>query len=68
MDFPALIEQLKAQKAALDRAIAVLEGYQGDKVIAPEHLPSRGRKSMSPEERLQVSQRMRRYWANKAKS
>jgi hypothetical protein len=69
MNLPILIKRLKAQKAIIERAIAILEQYEGDNGIASKSLPSRrGRKSMRPEERQQVSERMKRYWANRLDS
>ena len=59
------IRQLYKDKERLDKVIASLEGLQGGKmagssVTAPGR---RGRKSMSPAERLEVSNRMKLHWA-----
>jgi hypothetical protein len=65
MDVYEAIRDLRKERDRLDATIAVLEarakwerGQNGGKGKG-----RRGRKTMSPEERLQVSERMRRYWA-----
>jgi hypothetical protein len=64
MDIAKLILELRAQKERIDRAIADLESLSDSTV---EGATGRGRKWMSPEERLQVSERMKRYWERKHK-
>ncbi len=49
---------LKTERDHVDEAIAALEILQNARVHR------RGRKSMPPGEREQVSLRMKRYWAN----
>lgn len=61
MNYTALIEQLKAEHARVVAAIAALE-------LITEPRKGRGRKSMPPAERLEVSARMKRYWASQRKS
>lgn len=58
-----MIEDLRGQKERLDRAIASMEKLQaaGDVPVRKR----RGRKSMSPEERREVSARMRKYWTTR---
>jgi hypothetical protein len=52
----------------LDRIIRELESLEGGTVLALIHpAKRRGRKSMSTEERREVSQRMRKYWASRRK-
>jgi hypothetical protein len=66
MDLEETIRQLQVQKRQFDIAIANLEQLQGKdgggNVVMPDR---RGRKSMGPEERRQVSDRIRRYWATR---
>jgi len=64
MDLRANIQSLKAQLERVDRNIAKLEGFRGK---GAETAPRRkgGRKSMGQEERWQVAERMRRYWAQR---
>ena len=59
MDFNKAIRELYEQKKSLDRAIARLES----RLAAMPKRSTRGRKSMSAEERLKVSARMTAYWA-----
>jgi hypothetical protein len=65
MDLQETIRQLQVQKRQMDVAIANLEDLQGaygGNVVMPNR---RGRKSMGPEERQRVSDRIRRYWATR---
>jgi len=65
LDYIAIIKALRAQAEQIDRAIAHLEALNSpDGATAPKR---RGRKSMSPEEAQQVSERMKRYWAERRK-
>ena len=59
------IRQLYKEKEKLDKVIASLEGLQGAKLASSSVTARgrRGRKSMSPAERLEVSNRMKRHWA-----
>ena len=65
MDLYKAIQDLYAEKEKLERVIASLEELQRTSGSLPE-LPKptkrRGRKSMSSEERLEVSERMKKYW------
>ena len=64
MDLRANIQSLKAQLERVDRSIAKLEGLRGKgDGTAPRR--KGGRKSMGREERRQVAERMRRYWAQR---
>jgi hypothetical protein len=66
MDLSKMIAELLEQKQELDQAIAALEELAGGKVNQPGLSRSRrGRKSMSAEEREQVSERMKKYWAKR---
>jgi len=68
MDITKVLERLKSEKAAIERAIAEIEailkspGPTPQSVRAPER---RGRKSMGDQERVEVSTRMKAYWAKK---
>ena len=69
MDLLQTITELRAERNRLDKAIAQLEtlAASGNR-DAPTRRSKRGRKSMGPAERLAVSERMRRYWANRRKA
>jgi hypothetical protein len=63
-----MIQELMAEKRRLDQVIAFLEAL--DQPLVGEQQPKpakalRGRKWMSPAERQEVSERMRRYWATR---
>jgi hypothetical protein len=64
-----LITSLKTERDKVERAIASLEELldTGAEVAAVAGLPrrSRGRHSMGLEERKQVSERMKKYWASR---
>jgi len=66
MDLYRALQDLYAEKEKLERAIESLEQLQRAKRVSsdvPAPNKRRGRKSMSPEEREEVSERMKRYWA-----
>jgi hypothetical protein len=65
VDYAAIIKALRAQMQQIDRAIANLEALNSPNGAEPAK--RRGRKSMSPEEAQQVSERMKRYWAGRRK-
>ncbi|HWQ53633.1 MAG TPA: hypothetical protein VN442_08110 [Bryobacteraceae bacterium] len=72
MDLYKAIRQLYEERERLDRVIASLEELQKaptvDAAGSPEPaVKRRGRKTMSAEERREVSERMRQYWANRRK-
>lgn len=64
MDLARIIQDLLEDKAKIERVITALEDLQRNAVVIPELPKSRrkGRKPMPPEERLEVSARMKRYW------
>ena len=66
MDVREALEQLYAERKRLESVIASLElllrNSEGD---SPAVRSRRGRKSMSAEERQEVSERMKKYWANR---
>jgi hypothetical protein len=63
MDLYGVIRALYAEKDKLDRTIAALEELPNPS--AGGSARRRGRKSMSAEERREVSERMKKYWANR---
>lgn len=70
MDLYKALQDLYAEKEKLERAIASLEELQrmgGGLPGLPQAGKRRGRKSMSAEERVEVSRRMRKYWAARRK-
>jgi hypothetical protein len=69
MDLYKAIQDLYAEKEKLERVIASLEELQR---TAADGVPSpakpgrrRGRKSMSSSERIEVSERMKKYWEDR---
>ena len=67
MDLDKAIRALYEEKRRLDALIASLEETARHGDLTP-HRPAqkrRGRKGMSPEERLIVSERMKKYWADR---
>ncbi len=70
MDLHKAIHDLYAEKEKLERVIASLEELQrtaGSLSELPQTGGRRGRKSMSPKERQEVSERMKKYWASRRK-
>ena len=68
MDVHKLIAELNAELEALNRVIGCLEQLpRGNPGIVATRM-HRGRKSMNAEERLEVSERMRKYWANRRRN
>jgi hypothetical protein len=70
MDLYKAIQDLYAEKEKLERVIASLEELQraAGSVPAPTRGGRRrGRKSMGTKERQEVSERMKKYWANRRK-
>jgi hypothetical protein len=65
MDLRKTIAQLYEEKMRLDKVIAALEQLDEVPFPMPTISHRRGRKFMSPQERRQVSERMRRYWAER---
>src|ERR1035438_10228761 len=68
MDLYKAIQELYAEKEKLERVIASLEELQRNAGALPEPpkpVKRRGRKSMNNEERQEVSERMRKYWASR---
>ena len=67
MDLYRAIRELYTEKERLDRVIASLEELvtSGQPLAGEPEPKRRGRKGMGTEERKQVAERMRRYWAAK---
>ena len=69
MDLLKAIRDLYAEKEKLEKVIASLEELQraAESRPATPEKKRRGRKGMDEEERRIVSERMKRYWANRRK-
>ena len=65
MDLSKTIADLYEERSRLDRVIAALEQLGENPVPISINASRRGRKFMSPQERNEVSERMRRYWAGR---
>ncbi len=67
MDLYKAIRSLYEEKKRLDRLIQSLEKIQARAVTTQLEKPRsrRGRRGMSSDERQQVSERMKRYWAGR---
>jgi hypothetical protein len=69
MDLYKAIQDLYAEKEKLERVIASLEDLQraagGGIPPSPGSGKRRGRKSMGQDERQEVSERMKKYWARR---
>ena len=67
MDVFEAIRGLREERERLDAMISLLEARLKfeRKAKGGKSKGRRGRKTMSMEERLQVSERMRRYWATR---
>ena len=70
MDLRKTIQDLIAEKEKLERVIASLEELQRAAAVnplVPGRDKRRGRKSMGAQERQEVSERMKKYWAGRRK-
>jgi hypothetical protein len=68
VDLAAAIQSLRAELMRVDQTIAALEGLrqvEGASAAEVKTPVKRGRKVMNPEERREVGERMRRYWAQR---
>ncbi len=65
MDLYKTIRTLHEERERLDRLITSLEQLQADGPAEIRTRHRRGRKGMGAEERRQVSERMRKYWAGR---
>lgn len=71
MDLYKAIQNLYAEKEKLEQVIASLEELQrsaGTMPALPHATKRRGRKSMSSQERKEVSDRMKKYWESRRAS
>lgn len=67
MDVDKLIAELNAEIERIKATVACLEQLRGSSSVATNG-SRRGRKSMGAEERRDVSERMRKYWANRRRA
>jgi hypothetical protein len=66
MDLQETIRQLKMERDRVKSAIAALEEFLASGHSDAADLPKRrGRKQMPPQERKEVSERMKKYWADR---
>jgi hypothetical protein len=71
MELDKMLEFLYSEKEKLERVIAAMEDLHRSGSAMPEVLrvkSRRGRKSMGAEERQDVSERMKKYWAGRRAS
>lgn len=64
-DLNEILHGLYQERDKIESAIQALEQLQSRPLRAVPCGSHRGRKGMSSEERLEVSQRMRNYWAGR---
>ena len=64
-DVHGMITALYAERERIDRAIGRLETRA--QALVPRNPQNRGRKTMPPQERLEVSRRITAYWAARRK-
>lgn len=65
MDFSRTIELLRREKEKLERAIALLEELQTAVPETTRQKPRMGRRFIGDDERREISERMRKYWAER---
>lgn len=66
MNLTEIIRTLYVEKEKVENSIAALEALESAHANGDQHpVGRRGRKSMGAEERQQVSERMKRYWASR---
>ena len=66
MDYGKLVQDLHLELARITNIIGKLETLRESHGTSESLARAkRGRKSMGPEERVQVSERMKRYWAGR---
>ncbi|HLK48705.1 MAG TPA: hypothetical protein VKT49_11255 [Bryobacteraceae bacterium] len=64
MDLTEIIRTLYVEKAKVENSIAALEALESNSADGLRTARRRGRKSMGTQERQQVSERMKKYWAS----
>ena len=69
MDLDKVIAKLQGERAKLDEIIASLEQLKRSGADVPKEVVKkrRGRKFMDEQDRKEVSERMKRYWAARRK-
>ena len=69
IDLRKVLKDLYIQRERLEHVITSLEALQQDSAVGlpPQKKTNRGRKSMGADERREVSERMRKYWAARRK-
>ena len=69
IDLRKVLKDLYIQRERLEHVITSLEALQQGSAagLPPQKKTNRGRKSMGAEERREVSERMRKYWAARRK-
>jgi hypothetical protein len=65
MDLTEIIRNLYSEKTKVENSIAALEALDPTHKAGARSPSRRGRKSMGDEERQQVSERMKKYWASR---
>lgn len=67
MDLYPILAMLLKERKRVDHLIRILESFERGETVTEAERESRrrGRKSMSPQERKDVSRRMRKYWASR---
>lgn len=68
MDLQKIIRELQEERKKLDQIVASLEQLKLTSDSGPVLETRRGRKSMDVKARLEVSQRMKRYWEKRRNS
>lgn len=63
MDLSEIVRHLRAHRDQITEAISSLEKLSSGEKTPVTTAGRRGRKFMNPEERRQVAERMRAYWA-----
>ena len=64
MDYTRVIAALRKELRRVDETIKALDTLERQQERA-QVIPKRGRKAMGAAERLEVSERMKRYWATR---
>ena len=69
IDLRNVLKDLYTERERLEHVITSLEAVQQGSAagLPPQKKTNRGRKSMGAEERREVSERMRKYWAARRK-
>jgi hypothetical protein len=68
MDLQKTIDFLRGEIARLERVVGSLEELRDGGIGVPPQKKRRGRKFMNAKERLEVSERMKKYWTGRRKN